>query len=318
MGDYKPSDKSPLDSERDVKAFDRMERWILGKLSKAAGIANEALTVYNFQDSTTAAYNFWLYEFCDVYLESLKPKFADAKQGSKLTENQILSLDVLLLCVEGGLRLLAPFMPYLTEELWQRLPCFGSEKTTRPISVSVSRYPRKAELEKFEDDNLEKEVAFMNHFIKTIRVARAAYELPNKTKTEAFVVNSDPDLDNVITQEEVTLSALSYSKSIRVVKKKEDAPNGCVTAVVSDKCTAYILLKGLIDLSKEEDRITKKLEFNDQQITKMKETTEKRDYETKVPAEVREKNSEKLKSLQGEVEELTKALASIKLMLTEA
>lgn len=173
----------------------------------------------------------------------MKPKFTDLKEGGDLSESQILCLDVLLQCVENGLRLLSPFMPYLTEELWQRLPVFESEKQTRPISISVAKYPSRDLLKQFEDDDLEKEVAFMNHFIKTIRVARAAYELPNKTKTEAFVINSDESMSNVILQEEITLSALSYSKSISVVTSKTEVPTGCVTAVVSDKCTVYILLK---------------------------------------------------------------------------
>ncbi|ODN06420.1 Valine--tRNA ligase [Orchesella cincta] len=316
MGDYIPSEKSPTESGRKPSQFDRMERWILGKLSKAAGIANDALTQYNFQDSTTAVYNFWLYEFCDVYLESLKPKFMDTKPGDKLSENQILSLDVLLQCVEGGLRMLSPFMPYLSEELWQRLPCFAGEKSTRPESICVASYPHN-QFKQFENESLEKEVTFMNHFIKTIRSARAAYEIPNKTKTEAVVINSDPTFDGVLSEEQVTLCALSYSKSIRIVKTKEDIPAGCATAVVSDKCTVYILLKGLIDLSKEEERINKKLAFDEQQITKLKEAMGKADYEEKVPSDVREKNTEKLNGLEGEVEELVKALESVKLMLSE-
>lgn len=184
MGDYSPSEKSILESGKDPKDLDRMERWILGKLSKAAAVTQEALVHYNFQEATIAIYNFWLYEFCDVYLESLKPKFTDIKPGSALSENQVLCLDVLLQCAEGGLRLLAPFMPYVTEELWQRLPSFKNEK--RPPSICVAKFPHN-QFTKFEDDNLEKEVAFMNHFIKTIRGARGTYEIPNKIKTEGTI-----------------------------------------------------------------------------------------------------------------------------------
>lgn len=245
--------------------------------------------------------------------ESLKPKFTDVKADSQLTPVQQLSLDVLLCCVEGGLRLLAPFMPYLSEELWQRIPRFPGGI---PPSICVAAYPRHSDLSMFEDSNLEKDVTFMNHFIKTIRVARAAYELPNKVKTDCFVVSSEPSLDTVLKEESVTLCALSYSKSISVVDPAQ-VPVGCVTAVVSDKCTAYILLKGLIDLSKEEDRINKKVAFNQQQIGKLKEAMSKTDYEDKVPQEVREKNSEKLTSLEGEVDELAKALANVKIMLKE-
>lgn len=114
----------------------------------------------------------------------MKPKFTDTKPETKLNPSQILSLDVLLICVEKGLKLLAPFMPFVTEELWQRLPCFKAEQSTRPPSICVTKYPSRDSLKCFEDDNLEKEVGFMNYFIKTIRQTRSAYEIPNKVKTE--------------------------------------------------------------------------------------------------------------------------------------
>lgn len=172
---YKPSD------------FDRLDRWILNKLSKAASAANESMKQYNFQEATTAVYNFWLYELCDVYLESLKPKFFDAKPDSTLSESQIRSLDVLLICVDGGLRLLSPFMPFLTEELWQRLPYFKEDANSRPPSICVAPYPQQETFKNFEGDVLEKEVTVMNHLIRVIRSTRSTYEIPPKSKTEGKV-----------------------------------------------------------------------------------------------------------------------------------
>lgn len=245
----------------------------------------------------------------------MKPKFSGGAEGGGLTDEQIKSLDVLLLCVDYGLRLLSPFMPYLTEELWQRLT--RRKKETIP-SICVAPYPKHEDLKSFEDEGLEREVTFMNTFIKAIRVARAAYEIPNKVKTEAFVVVGTGEEDGkVLREEQLTLCALSYSKVINVVDDKEKVPRGCVTAVVSDKCTAYILLKGLIDLGKEEARLSKKISFNEQQIGKLREAMSKEDYEEKVPEDVQEKNKEKLKGLEGEMEELAKALEGVKLMITE-
>ncbi len=241
----------------------------------------------------------------------MKPKFSGGEGG--LNAEQIKSLDVLLLCVDFGLRLLSPFMPYLTEELWQRLT--RRQKETIP-SICVAPYPKHEDLKGFENEVLEREVVFMNTFIKAIRVARAAYEIPNKVKTEAFVVVAGEEDGRVLREEQLTLCALSYSKVINVVGK-EEVPRGCVTAVVSDKCTAYILLKGLIDLGKEEARLMKKMGFNEQQISKLKEAMGKEDYVDKVPEDVQEKNKEKLRGLEGDLEELAKALEGVKLMITE-
>jgi valyl-tRNA synthetase len=79
-------------------------------------------------------------------------------------------------------------MPFVTEELWQRIPVFEDEKKTRLPSICVAKYPSREVFNKFEDDNLEKEIAFMNHFIKVIRSTRSTYEIPNKIKTEGRLV----------------------------------------------------------------------------------------------------------------------------------
>jgi len=85
-------------------------------------------------------------------------------------------------------------MPFLTEELWQRVPLFESENATRPLSICVAKYPSRSNLEKFEDENLEKEIAFMNHFIKAIRSTRSTYEIPNKIKTEGMQMQASIDI----------------------------------------------------------------------------------------------------------------------------
>lgn len=99
-----------------------------------------------------------------------------------MTASQIMSLDTLLLCVDNGLRLLSPFMPFLTEELYQRLPHFKSEK--RPLSICVASYPDQAVFKMFEDDILEKEVTSLNNLIRTIRSTRSTYDIPPRVKTE--------------------------------------------------------------------------------------------------------------------------------------
>jgi valyl-tRNA synthetase len=208
-------------------------------------------------------------------------------------------------------------MPYLTEELWQRIPIFTENLEQRPPSISVSKYPQAALLEEFNCDDVVEEVYLMNEVIRAIRSTRSVYNLPNKSKTEAYIVNSDPVLKNVLTEEDTTICALSYSKSIEVVNSKEEVPGSSAAAVISDKCTAYIILKGLIDFSKEEDRIKKKIGILDQQVNKLKEAMAKLDYESKVPLDVQESNAAKMTGLEGEVKQLCEALESIKVMSNE-
>ena len=116
--------------------------------------------------------------------ESLKPKLSNAKPDTILTPDQRLHLDVLLVCVETGLRLLSPFMPFLTEELWQRLPVFANDQISRPPSICVTKYPTADVFKKFESDQVIEEVAGMMRLVHAIRSTKAAQKLSNKTKTD--------------------------------------------------------------------------------------------------------------------------------------
>lgn len=116
-----------------------VEKWILHKLNVAATEINTQLTERNFMAATTAAYQFWLYELCDVYIEAMKPMTDEtASLETKRSAQQ-----TLYTCLDHGLRLLHPFMPFVTEELWQRLPrrpndpCPSIMMAAYPVHVSL-------------------------------------------------------------------------------------------------------------------------------------------------------------------------------------
>ena len=120
-------------SQPEPSALLPKDRWILSRLSHAVELCNAGFKAYNFPAATTALYNFWLYELCDVYLEYLKPVFQGTNVGAILTARH-----VLYTCLDGGLRLISPFMPYISEELFQRLPRWGASE---PPSLMVTSFP---------------------------------------------------------------------------------------------------------------------------------------------------------------------------------
>ncbi|KAK2652631.1 hypothetical protein Ddye_012487 [Dipteronia dyeriana] len=95
-------------------------QWILSVLNKAISRTVTSLDEYDFSDATSTAYSWWQYQFCDVFIEAIKPYFAgdDSAFASERSSAQL----ALWVCLETGMRLLHPFMPFVTEELWQRLP----------------------------------------------------------------------------------------------------------------------------------------------------------------------------------------------------
>lgn len=117
-------------------------KWILSALNKAISKTVSAMNSYEFSDAASTVYSWWQYQFCDVFIETIKPyfnsddpAFASAKNSAK---------DCLWVCLDNGLRLLHPFMPFITEELWQRLP--AALDHTRKESIVISEYPSTIEV----------------------------------------------------------------------------------------------------------------------------------------------------------------------------
>jgi valyl-tRNA synthetase len=109
-------------------------QWILSVLNKAIDKTVKGLESYQFSDATSALHSWWLYELCDVFIEVIKPTmFGNDEAAKKATK------DTLWLCLDTGLRMLHPFMPYLTEELWQRLP--QQEGSQPKLTICLAEYP---------------------------------------------------------------------------------------------------------------------------------------------------------------------------------
>lgn len=134
--DYVP----PLDHH--VEAMPFSCKWILSALNKAIAKTIKSLESYEFSDATTAVYDWWLKEFCDVFIEAIKPYFfgEDSLYASERSHAQ----NTLWICLDNGLRLLHPFMPFVTEELWQRLPSPKGGKGKE--SIMISDYPSTLEV----------------------------------------------------------------------------------------------------------------------------------------------------------------------------
>lgn len=164
---------APLDTERLTGHESKIDLWILGKVIAATEQLNKAFRNYDFAQGTTAVYSLWLYEFCDVYLENIKFALATGDEQSKAATRQ-----TLYTCIENNLRLLHPFMPYLTEELYQRLPRRAKHQVP---SICVDRYPDENRFSFKRDPVIEKEMDLVQDIIHKIRSSRTDLKL-NKQK----------------------------------------------------------------------------------------------------------------------------------------
>lgn len=117
-------------------------KWIISVMDKAISKTVSSLDSYEFSDAATAVYSWWQYQFCDVFIEAIKPYFAGEDPTFSSERNS--SQEALWLCLETGLRLLHPFMPFVTEELWQRLP--SPQGNQRKESIMICDYPSYVEV----------------------------------------------------------------------------------------------------------------------------------------------------------------------------
>jgi valyl-tRNA synthetase len=120
----------------DVSLMPPICQWILSVLNRAIGKTVTSLEAYKFSDATSAIYSWWQYQLCDVFIEAIKPYFNNSQEFELA---RVASKYTLWVCLDNGLRLLQPFMPYVTEELWQRLP--QPKDSCRKDSIIISEYP---------------------------------------------------------------------------------------------------------------------------------------------------------------------------------
>ncbi|KAM3957167.1 LOW QUALITY PROTEIN: valyl-tRNA synthetase [Aphomia sociella] len=275
-----------------------MDRWMLSRLALAVDRVNAGFQAYEFPSATTHCYNLWLYDLCDVYLEYLKPVFAQGSDAQKAAARR-----TLYSTLEYGLKLLSPFMPFLTEELYQRLP----RSDTSCPSICVASYPTNADTP-WRSEDLESSVETVMKMVHIIRSTRSEYNVTNKQKTSVHLIISDPKA------EELKCLFRSLQSLANSELSDDQPPIGCSILTVSDKIEVHLVLKGLIDPQKEMTKLEKKKETLSQTINKLQQAIAAEDYAVKVPVEVQKSNTEKLAQSQGEIQRLEKAIETLKLM----
>lgn len=307
LGDnFVPSEKAQLCGEESVS-----DRWILSRLSAAVSLCDTGFKAYDFPAITTAIYNFWLYELCDVYLESVKPVFSKSEEDSSSQRQALVCRQTLYTCLEVGLRLLSPMMPFVTEELYQRLP--RRRPQTDPPSISVTPYPDTEEF-CWHSEEVDRDMEFTMTVVKTIRSLRADYNL-TKTRADCYLQCIDSATASLVQKYSLQIQTLSYSQAIIPLTATQPVPEGCAVAIASDRCTVNLMLKGLIDVEKEVAKLLTKRGDLEKQMEKLREKMAKSDYKEKVPVKVQEQDAEKLRQSQTELEKVKEAVENFRKMM---
>lgn len=264
------------------------ERWILHKLSTSTKKINEHLDKREFSLSTQVAYKYF-YEFlCDTYIENSKAIFDEGSEEEKESAKQ-----TLYTAIEGGLTMLHPFMPFVTEELWQRLPRRQGDKTP---SITVAAFPEF--VPEFEDEAADREYELLVGCSKGLRSLTSEYAIKQSGKT--FIQSLDASTHDVLSASTSLPSLRSLTgktvSTIEIIAPNAAAPTGCAVYTVGSTATVFLDVKGRIEIDKEISKAQERLKKANETVDKQKKIMGVDNWEEKASDVVKEAEREKLKA----------------------
>ncbi|KAJ8659411.1 hypothetical protein O0I10_004773 [Lichtheimia ornata] len=227
--DFKPSASAEMSGDESLA-----DKWILAKLNNAAKEANKALAERSFMSATNAIHQYWLYDLCDVYIEAIKP-ICDSTDEAMATKKRT-AQNTLYTALEGGLKLLHPFMPFVTEELYQRL---GRRPGDKVESIVKAKYP--VENTSYANEQAEKSFDDVFEVVKTIR--SLAVQENKKKDGVVFIQSENSDLVKLLQSEQLAVQTLAKGMKEVTVLAADDkqVPEDCSSAKgLKDTVTVYL------------------------------------------------------------------------------
>ncbi|GAV80269.1 tRNA-synt_1 domain-containing protein/Anticodon_1 domain-containing protein [Cephalotus follicularis] len=268
-----------------VETFPFSCKWILSVLNKSISKTVTSLNSYEFADASYSVYSWWQYQFCDVFIEAIKPYFAG--DNPAYSSDRSSARDALWVCLETGLRLLHPFMPFVTEELWQRLPtAMGSG---RKESIMICEYP--STVEGWSNESVENEMDVVESTVKCLRSLRKQ----ETKRLPAFALCQTDTAEVIIASHELEILTLANLSSLKVLSRTDAAPAGCAFENVNENIIVY--LQGTLNAEGELHKIRSKMDEIQKQQEKLKKTMNVTGYQEKVPSHIQEENVAKLAKL---------------------
>ena len=317
---------APSDPKRDVAAHPAaspVDKWILSRLATAVRDTNAGFEAYDLAAATTAVYSFWLYDLCDVYFEASKPTLSQEGAAAN-PEAAAAARETLYTCVETGLRLIHPFMPFVTEELWQRLPKRApAEGKTVPVSIMIAQYPLPEEgYAELVNKDVEDAIATVMEVVRAIRNTIAPYT-PTIKKTKKypriFLRTRAAKTAEIFAEGSPYAAAaktlvLLCEGDIKLIPAEEQAPAGCAVKIVNGSTEVFSELKGIIDVDAELAKLAKHVKALESELAYLEKKTKDPLFDTKTPQDVREATFAKIEATKEELKVAGETAEAIKQM----
>jgi len=277
--------------------LDIVNRWILSRFYSVLKEVNKYLNNYKFNEAANILYGFFWHEFCDWYLELAKPILVNRVQSTEYRNTQVVMYKVL----EEFLRVLHPFMPFITEEVWQKIQGTGTPEH-RVSSIMVQPWPHTEE--KIIDKILERQAQSIFDVITQIRNLRSSIEIRPEQKVKVSIYPHSKTIQKLMQDNESLIINLAKLENLEILGSHQRPP-ATISAVIQD-LDLYLQFSGILDISREQGRIKEKMNSLSKIIASKETRLKNTDFIKRAPKEVVEEEKESKAKLDDELRRLEK------------
>ena len=283
----------------DFRAAELSDRWIISRMQRAVDSVTKSLEAYRFNEALTTFYNFFWHDFCDWYLELIKPRLYQKKN----IDARKWTLNLSLWLLKNSMKLLHPVMPFISEEIWQAVRTENDAE-----GIAIAPWPKTRE--SFQSSEAESEMLFLQELIGAVRNVRSEMNVPPNRKADVILTGLDHSQKGALERNQAYLISLAGVESTTIHQNMQEKPRQAASAVVQG-AEIYIPLGGLIDLEKERERLTKEITRLQNLIQQVNRKLANENFVKRAPEEIVRKERAKKQAYESDLEKLQKNLAGL-------
>jgi len=277
------------------------DRWILSRLNKTINVVTKQMESYRFNSATKTLYDFVWHDFCDWYIEMAKVIFRlPEKEIEKVTTK-----NTSLFLLDNILRLLHPFIPFITEEIWQNLYSIHPEDFENSLIKASWPKPDPSLL----DPEIERSMDLVQEVVTSVRNIRSEMNIPPSKKLTAYLKVEKKDIQKLLEENREHILTLGRIEKLEIGLKLKK-PTSSATAVAKD-FEIYILLEGLINIEQERKRLEKEITRLKELLVGVDRKLANEDFLKKAPPSIVQKEKTKKEDHQKLIEKLEKNLEGL-------
>ena len=273
------------------------DKWILSKMNRLTKDVTENIDKYELGIAVSKIYDFIWEEFCDWYIEMVKPRLYNDEDKTKAA-----ALWTLKTVLINALKLLHPYMPFITEEIFCNVQ-------NEEESIMISKWPEYKDELNFEED--EKAVELIKEAVRGIRNTRTGMNVPPSRKAKVFVVSESEEVRNIFENSKAFFATLGYASEVAVQSDKTGIAEDAVSVLIH-QAALYMPFADLVDIDKEIERLTKEEDKMNKEIKRAQGLLSNPKFVDKAPADKVQAEKDKLEKYTQMLAQIQERLAALK------